>query len=284
MPVDKIHEFLDNGDTCLIKSTRPPRYWYNYLWSETGYCAQVSQIGHGKSYYINEKADMCLINNSSARYIYLRDDNSNVSWNIGEGPLNEPVENFTCEHNIAYSELQSKKTGIIASWKLFVPCDGYNEVWVLRIRNNTKIQRNLSTFAVVSFELEGFKYPRYYEMYRICETFFDEELNGIYCRSKHPFAPHKRYNGYLSCSEDVYAYDGDLAKFLGPLSSITQAGASSVGLFQRPDIVVQGKDCTNSLSALFILGGVLQNKLVLLPGEERELRYVFGVSETIEEA
>ncbi len=280
----KIHEFTNGGNSCVIKDSKPARYWFNYLWSEKGYCAQVSQIGHGRSYYLNEKADMCMINNNDARYIYIRDEDNNNFWNIGEGPLNETVDNFQCEHSIGYSTLKSEKAGISTAWKLFVPQNGYNEVWKLTIKNNSDRERVLSVFSAVTFELEGFQYPRYYEMYRSLETYYDAELNGIYCKASHPFAPHKRYNGYIACSEKVHAYDGDLAKFTGATGSITKLDASAAALFQRPDVVIKGLDCTNSLSALFILGGVLQNKITLAPGEEKEISYVFGVSESLEEA
>jgi len=281
---NNIYEFINEGNSCIIKDTNLPRYWYNYLWSEQGYCAQVSNIGHGRSYCLNEKADMCMINNNDARYIYIRDDESKDYWNVGVGPLNEPVDNFTCEHNIGYSTIKSEKKGIRSSWRLFVPYNGYNEVWTLKLKNTGSKPRQLSIFSAVSFELEGFKYPRYYEMYRSCETTFDKELNGIYCQSKHPFAPHKRYNGYIASSEPVHAYDGNLSDFLGTLSTLTKLDGSSIGVFQRPSVVISGEDCTNSSGALFILGGVLQNKITLLPGEEKVINFVFGVSESINEA
>lgn len=53
----KIYEFTNDGNSCVIYDAKPPRYWFNYLWNENGYCAQVSQNGHGRSYYLNERAD-----------------------------------------------------------------------------------------------------------------------------------------------------------------------------------------------------------------------------------
>ena len=111
---EKMYEFTADG-TCVIKDSKPPRYWFNYLWNENGYCSQLSQIGHGRSYYLNEKADMCMINNNDARYIYIRDDGDNTCWNIGEDPLNEAVENYQCIHSIGYSSLQSEKIGLEAA-------------------------------------------------------------------------------------------------------------------------------------------------------------------------
>lgn len=273
MSEKKIFEFKNGGNTFLIKDVRTPRYWSNHLWSEHGYVAQVTQIGHGMSYYINDKADMCKLNANEARYVYLRDDDNNVSWNVGEGPLLEPVENYSCEHTLFYSVLESEKNGVRVSWRIFVPFDGFHEVWTLKVINNSNKKRKLSIFSAVNFELEGFKYPRFYEMYRCCETFYNEELKGIFCLSKHPFAPHKRYNGYIASSEEVYASEGNLEKFFG-----------SIGSFQRPEIILKGRDLTNSVRTCYSMGGVLQNKIELLPGEEKILHFVYGISESLEGA
>ena len=55
----KPYTFSEDGNSCIITETRTPRYWYNYLWNENHYCAQISQTGHGRSYYLSEKADFC---------------------------------------------------------------------------------------------------------------------------------------------------------------------------------------------------------------------------------
>ncbi len=280
----KMYAFTNQGRTCEIYDPKPPRYWFNYLWNENGYCSQISQMGHGRSYYLNEKADMCMINNNDARYIYIRDEETKKCWNIGVGPLNEKTENYKCEHSIAYSKVQSECQEIESSWKIFVPQDTYHEIWEVTLENKADEERHLSLFSAVTFELEGFKYPRYYEMYRCLETSFQPKLNGIYCASSHPFAPHKRYNAFLASSEPVFAYDGDLAKFCGANGSITKLDASAYAVFQRPHIVTERQDCTNSEAALFILGGVLQHKLTLRPGEKKVLYLAFGVAESLAEA
>ena len=280
----KDYIFLEEGTVCAIQNPRPPRYWFNYLWSENGYCAQVSQMGHGRSYYLNEKADMCMVNNNDARYLYLRDEESMDCFHIGAGPMNTEVEEFCCEHAISYSKISSVHKGIAGSWRLFVPQNGFHEVWTVTLENKSERPRTLTMFSAVTFDLEGFPYPRYYEMYRCLETRFERSLNGIYCASAHPFAPHKRYNAYLASSEPVFAWDGDLAKFCGETGSITKTDGSAYALFQRPKVVVEGLNCTCSDGALFILGGVLQHKFSLQPGETKTVQMVFGVSESLSEA
>ena len=279
-----LYEFAPDGNGCRIYHAETPRYWYNYLWNEDRYCAQISQVGHGRSYYLSEKADMCMINRDDARYVYLRDDADGTCWNIGKGPLNTEVEDYCCTHSIGHTQICSRKNGIEGSWRIFVPKKGFHEVWTLKLRNTAEQEKRLSMFSAVSFYLEGFSYPRYYEMYRCMKTEFKRELNGIYCDSAHPFAPHELYHGFLASSEPVYAWDGDLTKFCGSTSTLTLPDASTCALFQRPDIVVNGKDCTNSEASLFILGGVLQHKITLMPGEEKEIQVVFGISSSCEEA
>ena len=280
----RLYEFTEDGNSCRIYEPRTPRYWYNYLWNEDRYCAQISQVGHGRSYYLSEKAEMCMINRDDARYVYLRDEDSQECWNMGLGPLNTEVEDYCCTHSIGHSLICSKKNGVQGSWRIFVPRKGHHEVWTMKLKNTEETEKHLSVFSAVSFNLEGFSYPRYYEMYRCMQTRFDQKLNGVYCASSHPFAPHGLYNGFLASSEPVYAWDGDLTKFCGTTGTLTLPDASACALFQRPDVVMQGRDCTDSEASLFILGGVLQHKITLKPGEEKEIRVVFGISASCEEA
>ncbi len=272
------------GEGCVIHTPQPPRHWYNYLWNEDRYCAGVSQMGHGRSYCLNETAQMCMLNRDDARYVYVRDDDSKAVWNIGQGPVNTKVEDYACTHAIGYSQLRSRYDGIDCSWRLFVPKRGYHEVWTLNFTNHSETVRTLSVFSAVSLSLEGFAYPRDYEMYRCAQTAFDRELNGVFCGTAHPFAPHARYNGFLASTEPVFAYDGELAAFCGTSSTITQPDASAAALFQRPDVVMSGRDCTNSQASLFILGGVLQHKITLKPGENKAFHVFFGVAESLAEA
>lgn len=247
--------FTERDTRCVIRTSEPPRHWYNYLWNDNGYCAQISQMGHGRSYTMSEKADMCQINNGGARYLYIRDDESGDSWNVGAGPLGEKVKGFCCSHGISDTVISSSHQQIDAQWRLFVPADSYHEVWMLTLTNSDSRPHSLSIFSAVTFSLEGFAYPRYYEMYRCMETAFDEGLNGVYCAATHPFAPHKRYNAFLTSSAPVHAYDGDMAKFCGTSSTLTLPDASVEALFHRPKVVMEGMDCTNSNGALFVLGG-----------------------------
>ena len=140
---------------------------------------------------------MCQINRDGARYVFVRDDDTGEVWNIGQGPVNTPMEEYRCTHAIAYSQLSSSYKGLRNSWRIFVPRRGFHEVRTLSFQDQGNKPKNLSVFSAVTFYLEGFSYPRYYEMYRCMSTSYDQALGGVFCDSAHPFAPHKRYKGYL---------------------------------------------------------------------------------------
>lgn len=279
----KIFSFEKDG-TCSIYTPNTPRSWMNYLWSEQGYCAQINQVGMGRSYYMDEKANMCQVNDDSARIIYLRDDFTGEFWCPTGGPGTQALDDFVCRHSLVKSEIRSRKNDIEFGCSYHVPYSGYHEVWHIEVKNLSQENRELSLFSLSSFSLEGFKYPRYYEMYRCAETSFRAEINGIYCASRHPFAPHKRYNAFLASTEPVYAYDGNLAPFLGAQNTVTRPDCSVAGQYASPYVVATNINCTNSTTTNFMLGAVLQNKLMLAPGESKEITIVLGVVENITEA
>jgi cellobiose phosphorylase len=274
--MNSLFHFSEDGRSCLITSPELPRHWYNYLWNEEGYCVQISEMGSGKSYYIDEQADMNRINRDSARYIYLRDDGTGDFWNPGAGPSIQEVTDYCCEHSINYSRIQSRRNGIFSGWELTVPEHGTHELWRLKVKNESNVTRQISTFAVVNFELEGFAYPRYYEMYRCLETSYHADWNGIFCKGSHPFAPNNRYNGFLCSSLIPAGHDSDLAAFAGCSQTLTEEDCSATALFTAPLTIARGENCHGTDAALFIVGGVLQHRLTLAPGEEQTILYAYG--------
>jgi cellobiose phosphorylase len=270
---EKIFKFKDSGDSFVINNVNTPKPWTNFLWSRQGYIAGVSHTGSGESCYIDEKANMCQLNSGESRYLYLRDDDSGACWNIGEAPLLEPVFNYKCVHNITHTFIESKKNGIKASLRIFVPIDGWCELWTVKLKNQNRRSRKLSVFAAVNFSLEGFKYPRYHEMFRTMSASYDGRLNGIFCSSAHVYAPHKRYNGYLACSQKTTGYDANVRSFTG-----------ANGSFQNPQMLLEGRDCTGSSRTCYDAGAVLQNKIELADGKQKTINYIYGLSESLDEA
>lgn len=267
----KLYQFTNRDRSVLIHTAIPPRPWMNYLWNQDGYQCSVNQSGGGDSLHMTERLDLNRITGGSERLLYLRDDDSRVAWNPGFAPLFTPLDEFVCEHNLAYSEIRSLKDGIAADWMLFVPARGRHEVWRVRLANRSGKTRHLSVFPLVHFSLSGYPTPRYFAGYP--RAYPEPDINGIFCHTDNPHAPHKYYKGYLACSQKIFAADGYLKAFLGDGNSTA-----------HPQVILNGGDCTNSTSLLYYTGAVLQNKVTLQPGEQIELLYVLGICADKEEA
>ena len=269
----KPFHFTDDGNSFVIETPRLPKDWCNYLWSQDGYIARVTHIGNGESYYIDQMANMCQVNNNQVRYLYLRDEQTKACWNIGEGPLLEPVKSYRCVHNITHTFIESQNEGVAASIRYFVPFEGFCEVWTVKLKNTGRKSKKISAFAVVNFDLEGFSYPKYHEMYRTLDAFYDDNLNGVFCKSAHHWAPHRRYNAFIASSAKASGWDANIRKFIG-----------AAGSFARPQMLLDGDDCTGSRRTCYDLGGVLQNKIELKPGQEKTIHYIYGVEESLKKA
>ncbi len=150
---------------------------------------------------------------------------------------------------------------------------GYHEVWLLRLRNTTDRPRTISAFPLVSFDLGGFQQPAYYVPFNCTETIFDGQLQGIFAWNKNPHNPHPRYSGFLASSLPPAAYDGCRERFLGIMGSTA-----------RPERLLAGEACTNSLTTVLGLGAVLQNTVTLLPGQKQTICYTAGLAVSLEDA
>lgn len=267
------NRFSEDKTAYQIYEPNPNRFWYNQLFNEDGYTASVTNVGHGTSRYIDDTATHAVLNERDERFVYLRDEQNGKCWSVGQFPLMEPVDRLFCEHAMGYSRIETDNCGIEAAWTLFIPVHGHHEVWMLCLRNASAETRQLSVFPLVSFDLGGFQQPAYYVPFNCTQTIYDESLGGIFAWNKNPHNPHARYSGFLASSQTPCAYDGCLERFLGIMGSTA-----------RPQTLLSGANCTNSLTTVLGLGAVLQNTITLRPGEEQTICYAAGLATSLEDA
>ena len=270
----KQYEFAKGGKSVLIHTAVPPRPWLNYLWNDDGYLASFSQQGSGESRYLTPDMQLEKMSEKRTRFLYLRDDETNVSWCPGFAPLCVALDEYVCEHSLAYTEIHSKKSGIATSVRFAVPDKGLHEIWKVTITNTSDSARKLSIFAAVDMDLTGeFPQPRYYHNGSFTTMTFEESLNGIYGWASNPYAPHENYKGFLASSLKADAYDCSTTAFTGGDVS-----------FSHPLTVLEGRDCSNSTTVYDCRTAVLQNKITLKPGETKIIFYVSGFCSSLVDA
>lgn len=262
----KNYEFDNGKGEFTIYNPETGKNWYNQLWNDMGYHMTVTHTGLVYSKYVDENGKIIVMDRFENNCLYIRDDDSGEFWNVGIMPSCTPVQNYKCVHGMNRTVISSEYKGIAASLGFAVSQKDTYEVWQLKLRNNSDREVNLSLFTGVEFTSDGFDQPAYYNADTTTETVYNEKCGAILCLMKNPYVPNDNCNGFIACSEPVAAYEGNFEKFIG-----------TVGNDANPYIVRSGNDCTNSLCTVRRRGGVLQNKVTLMSGEEKTVYYILGL-------
>jgi len=155
--------FDDDNREYVIEQPETPLPWINYLGSEE-YFGLISNTAGGYSFYKDARLRRLTryrYNNApldmGGRYIYLRDDDpqhtESIFWSPSWMPTRTPLDEYECRHGMGYSLIRSKKNGIEASTRYFVPIGENLEIWELTITNQRDEAAQLSIYSAVEFNL-----------------------------------------------------------------------------------------------------------------------------------
>lgn len=252
--------------TYTIEEREKGKDWGNFLFNECSYILYVSHLGDTNSKFLNREAVQVTVNAPQSSFIYIRDEKTKKYWDVAGYPTMVPVKRYRCVHGQKFTEISSAYEGIDCRITYAVaPSDTY-EIRQVTLKNKTARPRDLSVFATTAFDLNGYAQPVYYSAVTTSATEYLAEANAVYNGLLNPYKPHKRCNGFIASELPVFAYDGNYEKFIGTLGNIT-----------KPKILQSGGDCTGSTATVRARGGILQNKIVLAPKEEKTFHYIIGL-------
>jgi cellobiose phosphorylase len=139
--------------------TRPdtPLPWINYLGCED-YFGLISNTAGGYSFYRDARLRRLsryryqnVPLDSGGRYIYLRDDETGFFWSPTWQPTLGELDEYTCRHGLGYTIISSRKAGIEAQIRYFVPLGEDLEIWELTTNNLRAEPVQLSCFSCIEF-------------------------------------------------------------------------------------------------------------------------------------
>jgi len=254
--------FQKNGREYVITTPRTPRHWYNYLFNDN-YVTFTSQVGAGEGLLQGELGRRILLVNS--RQIYVSDCETKEFWTVNGLPVDLDYQNFRCVHGIGYTEISSLYQEIAGSWRLFVPQDAAEEIWTVRIKNCSDRRRTLKIIPYAKTEIDGGYRPQGYNVDMADRT---EAYNGVTTRSfaKIESAGFQQVSAYLLADQEISGYDTRKSAFIG-----------MYGSEERPEALLRG-GCTNSDCNAEKICLVLENTVILQPGETAEFHYALGVA------
>lgn len=262
--------FDDEKKEYVITKPDTPAPWANYLGS-TEYGAIISNNAGGYSFRksgANGRILRYYFNNSDqpGRYIYIRDNEQEDYWSASWQPVGKDLSLYKseCRHGIAYTKMEVDYSQIHSEVLYYVPLGKEHEVWSVIIRNDSGKTRELTVSGFAGFtnepnyeqDLVNLQYTlfisrTYFRGNRIQQIINENEEGKI-----------ERFFGL--CGAKVSSYCGDLDEFTGKYRGFgNPAGIESGNLGNKLNY-----NCNSC--------GALSAKIVLKPGESKQVAFILG--------
>jgi cellobiose phosphorylase len=263
--------FDDKNREYVITRPDTPLPWINYIGCQD-YFGILSATAGGYSYYRDARLRRITrgrYNNVpldfGGRYIYLRDDESGEFWSPSWMPVRSPVEDFSCRHGMGYSVIASKRSGIAASTRYFVPLGENLEIWQLTLRNERAEAAAISVFSAVEFCLWDAldDCSNFQRNFSTGEVEIEDEV--VYHKSE--YRERRNHFAWFSCSEKLAGFDTQREDFLGPWRG-----------WDDPAAVAEGRS-RNSVAHGWQPIASQHLRLTLRPGEAKRIVFALGYHE-----
>ena len=267
--------FDDTNREYVIEHPDTPLPWINYLGTEE-YFGIISNTAGGYSFYKDARLRRLTryrYNNApldmGGRYLYLRDDVVNptgtVFWSPSWMPTRVPLDEYECRHGLGYTVISSRKNGIEATTRYFVPLGENLEIWELNLTNQREEPAQLSVYTAVEFNLwdamdDATNLQRNYSIGEV------EIVNNVIYH-KTEYRERRDHFAYLACSESVTGFDTQRESFLGSYRGWDSPFAVESG--QMSDSVAHGWQPV----------GAQQVRVQLRPGEKKKIIFLLGYHE-----
>ena len=278
--------FDDDAREDVITRPDTPRSWSNYLGSRL-YGGIITQGAGGYSFYKSGGTGRVLRfrfngvpQDEPGRFLYLRDDSDGDFWSASWQPVGKPLRGrdgdsdvtsdgkatqaSAVRHGLGYSVFDSEYRGIRSEATFFIPKGQAFEYWSVKVTNESPTPRTVSLFSYAELanewnyrqDLENLQYSQYVVVCRY--------EDGMISRKNSTRTAFKEL-WFGMAGADVAGFDTDRDLFLGPYRT------------QSAPIAVERGSCSSSETTGDNACATLQAKLVLAPGETRQVIYMMGV-------
>ncbi|MGE9289975.1 MAG: hypothetical protein ACQKBT_03230, partial [Puniceicoccales bacterium] len=268
-------QFLEE-ERCFELTAEPPKRWFNAHYNRPGdneVYAETSNLGDGMITIRDRAGNLCKLVPYDAKYLYLRDDETNDVFNPWGAPCAKETTNRSCRFYAEKTVIASESEGLRLEQRIFVPPNLPAEIWTVHVTNLSERPRAISLFAYSGFALNG-KAADGRAVGAENTSQVHPEIGGVFVRNhcKQP-TPTNRYNGYILSTGEFFNANGHRLHFL---RSDQSAGVPKMlwGFDCDGRGGGYGGDCC----------GIVQVKLNLRPGETLRRDFVIGQAASVEEA
>jgi cyclic beta-1,2-glucan synthetase len=258
--------------TMLGEGQWTPAPWSNVIANQAGFGFLITETGAGFTWSLNSHENRLTpwsndtVSDPPGEIIYLRDEDSGVTWTPTPLPIRQ-TGTYLIRHGLGYTVFEHASNGISQELLVFSPLDAPVKISLLRLRNRTDRRRRLS---VTNYNELVLGVTREAAATHVV-TDMEENENAIFARNSYnnEFADRVAFVG---TSEHKFTMTCDRKEFIGRNGSIAQPAA-----LERTGL--GGCD-----GAGLDPCAAIQTSIELAPGEAREIVFLLGEGESIEEA
>lgn len=264
---------LDGSEYIVhLKGTAfPPTPWINIVSNKNDFGFMISESGQGYTWNKNSRENKLTpwsndpVCENFSEVIYIRDEETGEIWSPTPLPVKSNLD-YLIRHGMGFSIFEHYTKGIHHNLTLFVPTNDTIKIYSLKLKNNGDYFRILGITTYIEWVLG----VNHYETTNTIFTKWDEETSSLLAQNSYN-NEFSEYIAFFSSSEEILSFTCDKKIFLG-----------KDGSFKSP----------KSLSSKFLLKriggrldacGVLQTKIQLKPGEEKEIIFLIGQGEDMNE-
>ena len=259
--------FTPDGREYVIvtgPTQRTPAPWSNVL-ANAQFGSVISESGQAYTWHENAHEFRLTpwhndpVTDAGGEAFYLRDESSGHFWSPTPLPA-RGTGNYVTRHGFGYSTFEHTEGGITSTLTTFVATDAPVKYVVLKVRNDSPVERRLSATGYVEWVLADLRAKS--GMHIVTEL--DPVSGALFARN----AYNTEFSGrvaFFNADATTRTLTGDRTEFIGRNGSLASPAAMRR---QR----LSGKVGTGLDSC-----AALQVPFELLPGQEREIVFVLGL-------
>lgn len=267
--------YFDNASRSYILTSEPPRKWRNIHYNLPGpreIYAETSNLGDGPLTIRDDPGNTCNLVGWDAKYLYLRDDETNLTFTPWGDPVATPVSDKRCTFHAAYTRIESSAAELRVSHTVFVPLHTPVEIWSVRLKNLSKRPRRVSLFAYAMFQLTGSN-SEGGGVWKDNDSQVLPDLPGVWVHNRDRSVPAPWFNGYLLTTSPAYRAASGYRDFF------TRESYS----LSDPKILF-GWNCDNRGMVGPDCAGIVQVTLEIPSGGEARADFILGCAASPSEA
>lgn len=249
----------------LDKLNNTPAPWINVI-SNDDFGFHISETGSSYTWSKNSRENKLTpwsndwISDPISEALYIRDNRSGIYFSITPKPIRDEGE-YVIRHSFGYSTFIHTAYGIKGKETVFCPKDEKLKIISVSLENLEDEERELSIFYYAQLVLGVFNY----NSAKYISTF--KEKNYIYGQN-----PYSKYFGKDKCyltllGTESLSFTGNRKEFLGVEGSVSYPES------------LKYKNLSNTTGSIYDPCLTVEGKIVLEPGEKKEIVVLLGVEE-----